>query len=305
MIDPRLLASFREVAVRHSFSAAAEALGFTQPAISQHVSRLERQMGTRLLERDGRGVHLTVPGEVMLRHADKILEDLRRAEAAVRQAAGLDRAPLRVAAFPTVAAGLLPGAARELRSCAPDLRFDLAVLEPDPAIERLLAGGLDVAMVTEDDLRPVIDQPGLEFIPVLDDPMLVALPTEHHLAGRPSIDLADLRDEQWLLTSLGGTCADSNIVLNACRAAGFAPNVRYESDDYGSLQGMAAAGMGVALVPSLAVVAPRSDVVLRPISGRPPMRRILAVVRTDRSPAVDTFVEAMRVAGRPRLSAVA
>src|SRR5216117_192022 len=100
MLDPRLLASFREVAVRRSFSAAAEALGFTQPAISQHVSRLEKALGVRLLERDARGVHPTPAGEALLRGADQVLEQMRRLETDVRTAAGKAPHALRLGAFP-------------------------------------------------------------------------------------------------------------------------------------------------------------------------------------------------------------
>ncbi|HVL95922.1 MAG TPA: LysR substrate-binding domain-containing protein [Solirubrobacteraceae bacterium] len=312
MLDPRLLTSFREVAVRRSFSAAADALGFTQPAISQHVSRLERTLGTRLLERDARGVRPTMAGEALLRGADAVLEQLRRLEADVREAAGQARPALRVAAFPTAAAGLLPGALAELRVQQPDVQVDLHILEPDPAVERLAAGGLDVAMVIESELDPVQRRDGLDYLPVMEDPMLVALPAGHHLAARAALSLDDLAGEPWLLTEVGGTCADSNIVLRACRDAGFSPQIRFESEDYNALQGMAAAGLGIAMIPSLAGVTVRPDVMLRPVRGRGPVRQILAAVRAhDRDPLVDCFVDGLRAASGalpsavPRLAVVA
>src|SRR3954470_8102334 len=114
MLDLKLLTTFREVAVRGSFSDAAAALAFTQPAVSQHISRLEAALGTRLLDRSARGVTLTPAGEVLVKHAAALLDAGRRAEQAVREAAGIGKAVVRVAAFPSAAAGLLPGATREL-----------------------------------------------------------------------------------------------------------------------------------------------------------------------------------------------
>jgi DNA-binding transcriptional LysR family regulator len=312
MLDPRLLASFREVAVRRSFSAAADALGFTQPAISQHVSRLERALGVRLLERDARGVTPTLAGETLLRGADQALEQLRRLEADVRTAAGQARPALRVGAFPSVAAGLLPGAVAELRTVYPDVLLDLTVIDPEPAVDRLAAGSLDVAMVIDSMVAPFARREGIELIPILEDPMLVALGAGHRLAARASIDIEDLRDEPWLLTALGGTCEDSNIVLRACHDAGFVPAIRFESEDYNALQGMAAAGLGVAMVPSLCTISTRPDVVVRPLRGRPPVRHIIAAVRAgEREAIVDRFVDGLRAAAQalpsagPRLAAVA
>ena len=117
MLDLKLLTTFREVAVRGSFSDAATALDFTQPAVSQHISRLESALGVRVLERNARGVSLTPAGEVLVRHASALLDAARRAEEAVRDAAGIGRAQVRVAAFPSAAAGLLPG--RDARPARP------------------------------------------------------------------------------------------------------------------------------------------------------------------------------------------
>ncbi len=132
MLDLKLLTTFREVAVRGSFSDAAVALDFTQPAVSQHISRLEATLGVRVLERSARGVSLTPAGEVLVRHASALLDAARRAEEAVRETAGVGRAQIRVAAFPSAASGLLPGATRELRNRRPDAELTLQVLEDGP-----------------------------------------------------------------------------------------------------------------------------------------------------------------------------
>jgi DNA-binding transcriptional LysR family regulator len=299
MLDLKLLTTFREVALRRSFSDAATTLGYTQPAVSQHVARLEAAVGVRLLERDARGVHPTPAGELLLTRAAALLDAARRAEDDVREAAGAGRPTVRLGAFPTLAAGLLPGATRDLRVRRPDLRIDVRVIEPEPAIDALLAGRLDLATIIDSELLPLGVRPGVEHVHLCDDPLLLVMPADHPLSGRSTVGLEELAEEGWLLPEVGGTCPDSNIVLRACRDAGFEPDVRLAFDDYPALQGMAAAGVGVALIPSLATANMRSDVVIRPLRGAPPARRIQAAVRLGESdPLVDHLIEALRAAAQ-------
>jgi DNA-binding transcriptional LysR family regulator len=311
MLDLKLLTTFREVAVRGSFSEAAAALDFTQPAVSQHISRLESALGTRVLERSARGVTLTPAGEVLVRHASALLDAARRAEEAVRDAAGIGRAQVRVAAFASAAAGLLPSATRELRNRRPDAELALQVLDEEPALDALLAGRVDVATIVHSPLSPTSPRAGVEYIPISDDEMRIAVASDHPLATKTSVTLEELCEEPWLIAETTGTCADSNVVFNAFRGAGFEPNVRFQSDDYQALQGMAASGIGVAMIPTLALVSSRSDVVVLPGRGRAPPRQILAAVRSgEENPLVDHMIESLRaashaLAGRPALSVVA
>jgi DNA-binding transcriptional LysR family regulator len=311
MLDLKLLTTFREVAVRGSFSEAAAALDFTQPAVSQHISRLEQALGVRVLERSARGVALTPAGEVLVRHAGELLDAARRAEEAVRQAAGVGRPQMRVSAFPSAAAGLMPGATRELRARRPDAELSLQVLENEPGLDALLAGRIDVATLVMSPLLTSTPRAGVEYVPIADDELRVAVAADHPLATRASVSLEELCEEPFLITEVGGTCADSNVVLNAFRDAGFDPNVRFASDDYQALQGMAASGIGVALIPTLALVSSRSDVVVLPLRGRAPARRIVAAVRAgETNPLVEHMIESMRSAARklgrrPTLAAVA
>ncbi len=219
---------------------------------------------------------------------------------------------LRIGAFPSAAAGLVPGAVRHARRRRPhpDIELDMRVMEPEPALRALARNRVDIALMIESPLDPIVVPEGVELLEVTEDPMMIALPPEHRMASRRSIDLAELADEPFLLTELGGTCADSNIMRHACRDAGFAPNVRLESEDYNALQGMAAAGLGVSIVPRMATVGAHPGVVLRPLKGAAPSRTILAAVSKDRDALVDTFVEALRAAGdeldgKTRLTAVA
>ncbi|QEC47472.1 LysR family transcriptional regulator [Baekduia soli] len=299
MLDLKLLTTFREVALRRSFSDAASALGYTQPAVSQHVARLEAALGARLLDRDARGVSPTPAGELLLLRAATLLDAARRAEEDVRSAAGIGRATVCIGAFPTLAAGLLPGATRDLRARRPDLRLDVRLLEPAHAIDELVVGRLGLATLVDSELQPMGVRPGVEHVHLCDDPLLLVMAAEHPLAGRASIGLEELSEEPWLLPEVGGTCADSNIVLRACRDAGFEPDVRLAFDDYSALQGMAAAGVGIALIPSLSTANIRSDVAVRPLRGRAPQRRIQAAVRVgEADPLVDHVIEALRAAAR-------
>jgi DNA-binding transcriptional LysR family regulator len=302
VLDLRLLETFREVAARGSFSAAAEALAFTQPAVSQHVARLEKQIGTKLFERDARGVTPTRAGRSLLGHAEALLEAARRAEAEVRAEAGLYVPRVRIGSFASGASSIVPMGLRELRSAHPDVRPTLRIVEDEVALEELLAGRIDVALLigTKEAELPLRD--GLTGELVLEDPMLVAVPASHPRARQSAIALDELRDEQWLITCDSTTCQDSLIVRHACREAGFEPNIHFESDDYLTLLGLTASGMGVSVIPSLAALSLPAEVVVRPIPGDPPKRFISVARRAgDTDMAVEAALDAMRIAGR-RLS---
>jgi DNA-binding transcriptional LysR family regulator len=206
---------------------------------------------------------------------------------------------VRIGAFATLAGGLLPAATRDLRARRPDLRLEVKVFEPEDSVDALLSDRLDVATIIDSELLPMGVRPGVEHIHLCDDPLFVVMGSDHPMAGRASIGLEELAEEGWLMPDVGGTCPDSNIVLRACRDAGFEPDVRLAFDDYPALQGMAAAGVGVALLPSLATSNLRSDVAVIPLRGHPPARRIQAAVRVgEDNPAVEHVLEALRAAGR-------
>jgi DNA-binding transcriptional LysR family regulator len=301
MFDARLLSVFREVATRGSFSEAAQALSFTQPAVSQQIARLERELGTRLLARNAHGVTPTPAGAVLLRHAEAVLAQLREAEAEVQSVAGVQRPRLRVGAFASAAASIMPPALAELRASQPAAEVTLHVVELPDSLDDLRTGELDLALVLDSELTPLELPAGVEAVPVLDDPMLAALPYSHRLAGRSAISLADLGSEEWMVCGVSGTCPDTNVVLRACRDAGFAPQVTFASDDYSAIQGMVASGMGVALIPSLALVSARDDIAIRPLRGTTPTRRVRAAVATDRPSALaDALLESLRASGRDR-----
>lgn len=293
MLDVRRMRVLREVAQRGSFSAAADALAYTQSAVSQQIAALEREAGVKLVERSARGVRLTDAGAVVVRHADAILARLADAEAELEAMAGLRGGRLRLAAFPSAGATVMPRAIACFRERHPAVELSLQPAEPEDGIALLRAGEVDIALtILSPDGPAAVSEPGIDEIHLLDDPMYVILPETHELAHRRSLRLADLAEEQWMLGSTG-TCPDASIFLRSCQAAGFEARIAFESNDYPSIQGFVAAGMGLSFVPDLALINLRDDIVVRSLGTRPPVRRIMAATLQGSycSPAREAMLE--------------
>jgi DNA-binding transcriptional LysR family regulator len=275
MLSVSRLRVLKEVAYRGSLSGAAQALSYTQSAISQQIAALEAEAGMPLLERHPRGVSLTAAGQTLVNHAEGILARLDAADAALAAIAGLRGGRLRMASFPTAGATLMPLAIATFRSSYPDVELTLAEGEPEEIVPRLRAGELDLALLCEF-AGERLPQQDTERLELLEDVMYLALPREHRLAGKSRLRIEDLNDESWVQTSASSPCARH--VVRSCHAAGFEPNVSFESDDYQTVQGLVAAGVGVALIPELALSVVRDDIVVRALSPRPPVRQVIAAV---------------------------
>jgi DNA-binding transcriptional LysR family regulator len=298
MLDVKRLRVLREVAARGSFSAAADALSYTQSAVSQQIAALEREAGAQLVERSARGVRLTEAGRVLVGHADAILARLADAEAELEAIAGLRGGRLRMVSFPSGGATIMPTAIAEFRRRHPAVELALEPAEPADAAGALRAGECDLALSVENPFRPD-GEVGIRFDHVMDDPMHLVLPADHPLARRPNVKIADLADESWIASSSGG-CPDTAILLRACQVAGFEPRIAFVSDDYLAVQGFIAAGMGVSLIPDLALLAVRDDVAIRSLSGPAPSRHVVAATLAEgyRSPAADAMLEVLAETGR-------
>ncbi len=273
MLNVGRLKILKEVAYRGSFSAAAEELSYTQSAISQQIATLETETGMALLERHPRGVSLTAAGQTLVGHAENVLADLDATEIALAEIAGLRGGRLRMASFPTAGATLMPLAIATFAHRHPGVELTLAEGEPLEIVPRLRAGELDLALLFEFD-EPEPDEPGepaggkLARVQLLADPLHLALPRGHRLAERRRLRLEDLRGESWVQSTQASPGARH--VVRCCHAAGFEPNVSFESDDYQTVQGLVAAGVGVALIPELALSVVREDIVIRALSPVPP-----------------------------------
>jgi DNA-binding transcriptional LysR family regulator len=278
MLNVQRLRILREVVAQGSFSAAGEALSYTQSAVSQAVATLETEVGTALLERDRQGVRPTEAGAALIGHADGILARLDTAEADVAAIAGGRGGKLRIASFPTAGATLMPLAVARFSEAYPEVELSLAEGEPDEIGPRLRAGEFDLALLFE--FHGVSEKLGsrVHRTELFEDPMHLALPEGHRLAEKPVVILEDLREEPWVQTSSASPCARH--VVRSCHAAGFEPSVLFESDDYLTVMGLVAAGVGVALIPQLALAGARDDVTVRALHPQSPVRTIIAATGT-------------------------
>ncbi len=298
MLDVKRLRVLREVSARGSFSAAAEALAYTQSAVSQQIAALEREAGTVLVERNARGVRMTDAGRALVAHADVILARLADAEAELEAIAGMRGGRLRMVSFPTAGATIAPRAIARFRERHPGVEVTLAPREPDEGLECLKSGECDIALTVEAGFEPIADR-AIERHRLLDDPFYVCVAAGHRVASKASVRLADLAEESWILGTTG-RCPDGLVLERACQAAGFEPRVAFQSDDYTAIQGFVAAGVGVCLIPDLALVAVRDDVVVRRLQGRPIVRHVLAATLAGGfvSPAAAAMLEILAEVGR-------
>jgi molybdate transport repressor ModE-like protein len=272
MLDVRRLRVLREVARCGSFSAAAETLAFTQSAVSQQVAALEREAGATLLERSPRGVRLTEAGRALVAHADAILARIEDAEDELAAIAGLRGGRLRLASFQSAGATLVPRAVAAFHERHPDVELGMVEAEPAEAAERLRAGEIDLALVYDSEgIRGMLD-PELSLTHLLDDAYEVVLPNDHPLAARRRLTLADLAEEPWIVSSRHAGCRP--IYERACSEAGFEPRFAFETDETMAAQALVAAGVGVTLLPRLALTPLHPSVTSRPLGREAPVRRI-------------------------------
>lgn len=278
MFDVRRLVVLREVVRCGSLSAAAISLSYTTSAVSQQITALERDIGAKLLERGPTGARATAAGTRLLGHADLILAAVAAAEHDLARLASAAPDTLRVASFASAAATILPRVIARLQHEYPGTRIELVTADPDEAVALLGDDGVDAAMVTEVPGDPP-EFRGVHTVPVYDDEFFVVLPRDHRLADAVEVPFGALAAERWVVSTATGTCPDTRVFHHACRRAGFDPDVTFRADDYGTVQGMVAAGMGVSLVPSLAAWAARSDVAVRRLTHRP-VRRVAVATAT-------------------------
>lgn len=299
MLDLRRLRVLRAVVASGSVTAAAGQLHLTPSAVSQAVALLERETGTPLLERAGRGVRPTDAARLLADVADDLLTRLAEAEGALAALREGRTGRLALTSFPSAGAALVPPAVVALRRRHPDVELVLGVAEPDDALRALREGGVDVAVVVEPFGPDAVPEDDLVRTHLLDDPYDVLLPLEHRLAGSAEVDLAALAAEPWVGTgSAPGWC--QAISQDAFRRAGFAPAFAVEADDFPATQGFVAAGLGVALVPRLALGLAHERVARARVQGEQTVRHVYAATRASRTgeALLTSAVAALRDAAR-------
>lgn len=257
MIEARHLRVLRAVSATGSFSAAARELGCTQPAVSQQMKALESSAGTTLLIRTGREMRLTQAGQALVRHASGILAGLTAAEEEVAAIAGLRAGRVRLVSFPSGSSSLVPGALAALRAEHPGTRVSLVEAEPPRSVEMLRDGDCDIALAFRYGTQGA-EWDDLVARPLLTDRLIGLLPDGHQLAGRTAVGIAELAAEPWI----AGCPRCRRQLVEVCEESGFTPRIDFATDDYPAVIGLVGAGLGVAVLPALAIesVGPRGAV---------------------------------------------
>lgn len=303
MLDVRRLRLLRELALRGTIAAVADALSFTPSAVSQQLGTLEREAGVALLERSGRGVRLTPAGENLVRHAEAVLERLEQAAAELAEARRGPAGPLRIGAFPTATRAIVPEALVLLAARHPALEPMISETDPAGVAHALRAGDLDVALVHDYDLVPSPLEPGLAAEPLCEEAMYLASPAPAPENPEGSVGLAVLahwRDAPWIMAAPDTLCRA--VTEQVCRTAGFVPRVRHQVDEFATVLAFVAARQGVAVVPELGATDPPPGVRL---TALPVRRRTRIAFRSGAGahPAVAALIGALRDSVPERLRA--
>ncbi|MCX5194928.1 LysR family transcriptional regulator [Streptomyces sp. NBC_00249] len=302
MIEARHLRVLRAVAGTGSFSAAARELGCTQPAVSQQMKALEQSAGTPLLIRTGREMRLTQAGEALVRHAAGILAGLVAAEEEVAAIAGLRAGRVRLVSFPSGSSTLVPTALAAMRAAHPGTRISLVEAEPPRSVEMLREGDCDLALAfryggESGTSATAAEWEDLVVTPLLTDRLVGLVPEGHRLAGAERVGMAELAEEPWI----AGCPRCRRHLVEVCEGAGFTPRIDFATDDYPAVVGLVGAGLGVAVLPELAVESVRAKGVSTLAVEPAVEREVVALTLPDlaRVPAVAaTLGELVRAAAR-------
>ncbi|MET8806751.1 LysR family transcriptional regulator [Streptomyces sp. NPDC004546] len=291
--DIRKLQILRTLRERGTVTATAEALHMTPSAVSQQLTNLARQLGVPLLEAQGRRVRLTDAARLVLTHTEPVFEQLERTEAALAAYTRGEAGEVRVGAFPTSVPALVVPAVRALRDTHPGVSVRVREAEAAEAYDLLAAGEVDLALSLAAEAPSAAD-PRFTQVPLLADPLDVALPPDHPLARADSLNLTDLAADPWIF---GGSGPWSDITRRACEAAGFSPHQGHSASGWTAILAMVEAGMGVALVPRMAA-GRRDGVVMRDLGADGPVRHVTAAVRRggETGRAVNRVLDALLAA---------
>ena len=295
MIDLGRLRALHAVAQYGSVNRAAEVLGYTPSAVSQQLTKLERETRTTLVERQGRGIVLTDAARQLASTASRILELVEDAELTLEEHRGQAIGTLSIAAFPTAARGLLPHALSRLIDDNPGL--DVRVVETDPfeAVAAVNRGEIHVAVVHDWHNAPLSLPDSLSRAKLGSDPADVLLPATHRLAGKEFVRAEDLVGERWICQPAGSICHEW--LVRTMRRAGVEPNVAYSVAEYQTQLAMLSRGIGIGLLPRLGRGTLPDDVVVVPLQPAP-SRRLYAVWRTttSRRPAISVTLQTLKAA---------
>lgn len=294
--DARELRVVKAIADEGSITGAALALGFSQPAVSQQLKRLEQRLGVAIVERVGRSVRLTDAGRILARHAPAVTTALDAAAGELAELRGLRAARVRLVGFPSASPTIVPRLLADLAQRHPGISLTYVEAEPPEAVEAVREDRTDIALTfsypgDRDDPHGSSAR-GLAVQTVGADELLAVLPAEHPAATAEIIDVATLADDDWI----AGCPRCRGHLLELCGRAGFAPRIAFETDNFVAVEGLVAQGIGVATLPRMAVESfpqlPGVAVVPLPAGEQ---RRIHTVTArgADRVPAVRATLDAL------------
>jgi DNA-binding transcriptional LysR family regulator len=297
-LDVGRLRLLREVGLRGTIAGAARSLGLTSSAVSQQLAVLEREAGTALVDRSPRGVVLTGAGRLLAARAAEVLDVLASARADLDRIGDSVAGPVSLAAVASAAATFVSGAVTDLRDSHPGVAVAVSAAEPLHALRLLVAGDVDLAVVDEYDYVPLALPDFVVVRELCTEPLVAVGPVG--LFGRRRPVLADFAANDWVMPPVDAACGLA--VRSACRAEGFEPRVRWETDDMLLLMRAVEAGHGVAVLPRLSVADTVAAVQVRPLRQPRLQRRLVAVARASalRRPVVATVLDAIIAAAATR-----
>ncbi|MFD7501043.1 LysR substrate-binding domain-containing protein [Streptomyces sp. NPDC059850] len=285
------------VARHGSVSGAAEGLHVTTSAVSQQLSKLERETGQQLLAKNGRGVRLTDAGRLLSDHAARILSQVELAQSDLEAQRGHAVGELLLGAFPTAVRGLFPAALERMRAEHPELRARLQEMEPDESVPAVVRGDIDLAVVLDWYNKPLPVPDGLVKAALLDDLVDVAMPADHPFADRCAVEPEDFVDDEWISWPEGGFCYDWLMVT--LRGKGIEPHIRHTAREHQTQLALIATGLGIGVIPRLGRGPVPEGVRMVPVSPPSMRRHVYAIWRADadRRPSIRAAVEVLRSVG--------
>ena len=292
MFDLARLRVLAAVADQGTLAAAAEALHLTPSAVSQQMSKLEREARCRLIERHGRRVRLTEEGELLAKHANRILGAVAEAESDLDERRGQVIGELSIGAFPTAARGLLPGVLVSMAARYPRLRVTVREVEPYEGMVKVARGDLDIVIAADWTIAPVVVPERMLYTDIGRDSADVALPVDHPFATRSGLLLEELVAEPWIACLEGTICYDW--LSRTVRATGHEPRIVHQAAEFATQLAMVAAGLGIAVIPRLARDHIPAGATLIPVTPTV-SRRIFATWReeTARRPSIKAFLDTL------------
>lgn len=296
-MDLGRLRALRELAIRKTMAAVSEALFVSPSAVSQQIALLEQEVGIKLIERRGRGVELTVAGHNLVQRAERIFAEIESARADIAELKQIIAGDLRVAAFPSVAAAVIPGTIRALIQEHPQLSVQFDEMEPEQALAALRSWQTDVALIDDLNVPPGALDANIETIPLMEDVFNVMVSLDHPLAETPWATLEDLREEAWVIDTASSNY--TRMFTAACQAVGFTPRIVARCNGFEVTVALIREGCAIAILPGLRASHDLEDVWVCRL--KPEIRRKISIAfrkGEKRSPALQAFLTKVKEQAR-------